>query len=90
MIKKSLPTQAGNAKVPNAHPSAQIQIQNTMAKNLFDLTEIATRCGITDKKCAEIILSSSWDAKRASINAMIVGTEHRREVEADARRLLGK
>lgn len=52
--------------------------------NLFDLTEIATRCGITDKICAQIVLGQISHKMKASVNAMIVGTTHRRQLETEA------
>ena len=58
--------------------------------NLFDITEIASRCGITNELCAKIILGQQSHATRGSINAMIVGTTHRAELEAEARQILPK
>lgn len=58
-------------------------------KNLFDITEIASRCSITNELCAEIILGKSHRMK-AAVNAMIVGSAHRAELEQEAREILAK
>ena len=68
-------------RAPNTKPNSKNM------PNLFDIPEIASRCGITDKLCAEIILGKSH-AMKGSINAMISGTTHRKELETAARELV--
>lgn len=58
--------------------------------NPFDITEIASRCSITNELCAQIILGQKSHAMKGSINAMIVGTTHRAELETEARQILKK
>lgn len=57
-------------------------------KNLFDITEIASRAGVTNELCAKIVLGQQSHQMAGAINAMIVGTTHRAELEAESRELL--
>lgn len=59
-------------------------------KNLFDINEIASRAGITNEICARIIYDHLAHRMAGAVNAMIVGTAHRAELEEEARAILGK